>query len=107
MRVLLLSATLTMVGGGCSTVGDDVYSETLYVDATTQECVGEAVQQCFRVRRSPEAEWELFYSEIDEFDQEPGFRYVLEVEVTEIPDPPADGSSLSYRLIRISSRAAA
>lgn len=26
--------------------------------------------------------------------------YVLEVEITEVKDPPADGSSLHYRLVR-------
>lgn len=41
---------------------------------------------------------------IEGFDFEEGFRYRIEVERREVADPPADGSSLSYRLLRVLSR---
>lgn len=98
-RPLLLVGALAL--GACSTFGADGAVETLYVDSATAECVGVAVQQCLLVKRSPEAAWELFYEPIDGFDYEPGFTYVLEVEVETVDDPPADGSSLAYRLLRV------
>lgn len=104
-RALLLVGSLTL--GACSTLGPGETVETLYVDSMTVECVGVAVQQCLRVKRAPEAEWELFYDAIEGFDYEPGFTYVLEVEVREVEDPPADGSSLAYRLVRVVEKTAA
>ena len=88
--------------GACSFAGADV--ETRYVDAVTAPCTGEGVHACLRVRPAPEAEWELFYGAIEGFTHEPGFAYVLEVEVRAVEDPPADGSSLAYRLVRVVSK---
>ena len=100
MRAPLLAA-LVLALGACGTLDPDDAVETLVVGSETVECVGVAVQQCLRVKRAPEAEWELFYDGIEGFDFEPGFTYVLEVEVREVPDPPADGSSRAYRLVRV------
>ena len=98
LGVLALSA--------CSAVGDDVETITLYVDAQTVECVGVGPQECLRVRRAPDAEWELFYDAIEGFEHEPGVAYVLRVAVRDVADPPADGSSLAYRLVEVLQRTA-
>ena len=99
VRATLLAGALAL--GACSAFGEGGEVRRLTVDAQTQECVGVAVQQCLRVRYAPDAEWELFYDEIEGFDYEPGFVYVLDVEVRRVADPPADGSSLAYRLVRV------
>lgn len=85
----------------CSLAGGEVTVETLYVDAATADCVGVGEQTCLRVRRDPEAAWELFSDAIEGFTYEPGFTYVLEVEVRAVEDPPSDGASLAYRLVRV------
>lgn len=48
--------------------------------------------------------WQPFYDSIDGFVHEPGFMYDLLVAKRTIRNPPADGSSIAYRLIRILSR---
>jgi hypothetical protein len=75
--------------------------ETLDVSADTVSCQGEGVQTCRLVRRAPDAAWERFYDAIEGFTHEPDVRYVLEVEVRTVVDPPADASSLAYRLLRV------
>ena len=67
-------------------------------------CVGEAQQQCLQVREQSDAAWKLFYDDIEGFAYEPGFRYVLRVAERDVPNPPADGSSLAYRLLRVVSK---
>lgn len=76
----------------------------LEVAADRAPCVGEAVRECLLVRRPDEAEWGLFYDAIEGFEHEPGYRYRIEVERRIVPDPPADGSSYAYRLLRMVSR---
>ncbi|WP_162558636.1 DUF4377 domain-containing protein [Robertkochia solimangrovi] len=50
---------------------------------------------------SEDAKWMHFYSGIKGFDYEPGYIYKLLVDVKQIPDPPADGSSKKYTLKKI------
>lgn len=74
---------------------------TLFVDAKIFDCVGEAPQKCMRIREAADGEWELFYGQIEGFTHEEGYTYELRVGVDEIARPPADGSSLRYRLLEI------
>lgn len=99
----LLAAVVLSVFAGCS-LASEAATEVLYVDAETVECVGEGVQQCLIVRRAPDGARELFYDGIEGFEHEPGVRFVIEVEVRAVATPPADGSSLAYRLVRVIER---
>lgn len=74
---------------------------TLFVGPELVECTGVAPQMCMLVRNSPEEEYTFFYNSIEGFTFEPGYEYELLVEVTQVANPPADGSSLSYRLVEI------
>lgn len=60
---------------------------------------------CLQVQRNEfkEGGWQQFYSPIEGFEFETGYRYKLEVEETRLPagQVPADGSSIRYRLIRV------
>jgi hypothetical protein len=49
----------------------------------------------------PDTAWRLFYNSIEGFTFEEGYRWRLEVERRRVPNPPADGSSVAYRLVRI------
>jgi hypothetical protein len=77
---------------------------TLEVAEQKVPCVGIMPQQCLQVREQPTAQWQLFYDGIDGFVYEPGYRYLLRVAERRVPDPPADGSSLAYRLLFVISR---
>ena len=48
--------------------------------------------------------WNLFYSQIEGFSYEPGYEYVLQVRKEKIDNPPADGSSIRYRLVKVVSK---
>lgn len=106
-RLLWCSALLVLLGGCGILAPDDVDTLTLYVGPTTVDCVGVGPQRCLLVREKPEEEWRYFYGGILGFTHEPGYSYVLRVERRRVANPPADGSSLEYRLRRILSRAAA
>jgi hypothetical protein len=81
--------------------GPDTRTITMDVAPERVSCQGFVPQECLRVREHPSTTWTLFYDQIEGFMFEPGFEYTLRVRVREIENPPADGSSLSYRLIAI------
>lgn len=64
------------------------------------DCVGVAPQKCMRIRRAEKPEWENLYSNIQGFEYEEGTRYILEVDVIQVENPPADASSERYVLVR-------
>jgi hypothetical protein len=79
----------------------EVQEVTLYVDSHNVECVGVAPQLCLRVRQTPEGEWENFYDSIEGFTYEETFFYTLRLAVTQVENPPADGSALRYQLLEV------
>ncbi|SQJ22294.1 Uncharacterised protein [Serratia rubidaea] len=101
---LLLLAGLT----GCSQLSTSPEAsapaagknETLYVNSRLVDCVGVAPMKCMQVRQSPDAQWELFYTQIEGFEFTPGYRYKLQVNVSELDNVPADASSLRYVLVK-------
>ena len=80
---------------------------TLYVDANLADCVGVAPQKCMLTRTDPNSEWEFFYDQIEGFTHTEGIAYELRVQISEIANPPADGSSLRYELVEVVSETAA
>ena len=106
MRRLFASLLLTLatVLAACGSTGPAEHVETMFVASYTRECVGVAVQQCMLVKERPEDEWQNFYGGISGFAYEPGYDYELVIGWREIENPPADGSSREYWLIRLVSK---
>lgn len=52
------------------------------------------------IKKGDAQNWSMFYSKINGFDYEPGYEYVLDVKEERIENPPADGSSVSYTLVK-------
>lgn len=73
----------------------------MWVEPELVECTGVGPMECLQVSYTEGGEPELFYDAIDGFTFTEGTAYVLDVEVTEVADPPADGSSLAYRLVEV------
>ncbi len=74
---------------------------TRYVIASTQiDCMGVGPQKCMMVKKGDATNWEIFYGNIDGFNYEPGYEYVLDVKEEKIENPPADGSSIKYILVK-------
>jgi hypothetical protein len=85
---------------------DETEGLVLEVGPEKVQCQGEASQLCLLVRESADGVWRHFYSPIEGFEHEEGFQYLIEVERTRIPNPPADASSFRYRLLRVLSKEA-
>lgn len=92
---------LAMVVGGCLSDPSSSRETRLWIAPEVAECVGVGPRTCLLVKESEDADWQFFYDGIEGFSHVEGVSYVLDVEITEIEDPPADGSSLHYRLIRV------
>lgn len=67
-------------------------------------CVGMYERQCLLVRMDGDTEWVNFFESIKGFAYEPGYRYRLVVLARDVPNPPADGSSVAYRLLKLVSK---
>lgn len=105
-RSLFITAALLESLAGCQVSGDnprnsDGIHKTLYVKESLVDCVGVAPMKCMQVRDDSNQEWTYFYSNIQGFNYEPGYRYKLKVKVENVENPPADASSKRYILISI------
>lgn len=104
--VLLVAVASVVPGIGCRTSTEPrEYEARLQVAADSVDCFGMHPRKCLYVRELVGGDawtsWGAFYAPIDGFAHEPGFVYDLIVGRREIRNPPADGSSVSYRLISI------
>lgn len=99
-NILFLTFLLSAVLSGCSRAG----IETMIVASETRTCYGAGRQQCMLVRGADTEPWQYFYGNIEGFDYEPGYEYVLRVGKEKVENPPQDASSIRYRLVKLVSR---
>ncbi|EYS96951.1 heat shock protein HslJ [Cupriavidus sp. SK-4] len=78
--------------------------KVVYIDSQRVECSGVGKMTCYRWRESPEAPWQLWYGPIEGLDFEPGVAYTLRVREYQVPNPPADASSIRWQLLKVESR---
>jgi heat shock protein HslJ len=112
--LILLGSLLLAACTPAASPGDETPEEpaaagtekTVFVGPELVDCVGVAPQECLQVKESPEAEYTLFYGNIEGFDFEPGYEYELRILETEIENPPADASSIQWTLIEVVSKTA-
>jgi hypothetical protein len=102
----IVAVLLAVVPACTSTLTLQGSEEILVVEVAPDSvpCVGEMVGRCIQVRSPGEDAWRKFYDPIDGFRHDAGFRYTLRVARRAVPDPPADGSAWTYRLIEIMER---
>lgn len=81
-----------------------VTTRTLIVGPEQVDCEGEGPQLCYLVKENPEDDWQYFYSEIDGFQFEQGYDYVLQVAEIPVENPPAGASSIQYLLVEVESK---
>jgi len=58
----------------------------------------------YRWRETPDAPWQLWYGPIEGLDFEPGVSYKLRVREYQVPNPPADASSIRWQLLEVVER---
>ncbi|WP_026463146.1 DUF4377 domain-containing protein [Adhaeribacter aquaticus] len=106
MKNLLFLFCLVGALLSCKKETSEIFAKevTLRVNSYRQNCQGEGVLNCYLVQDGKKIgtqNWDLFYNEIEGFDYEEGFIYDLKVRKENVPNPPADGSSFKYKLIKI------
>ena len=97
-RIALPVVLAAVMAVGCSNSTD---TTRLWIGPELVECEGVAPMMCMQVAESEDGEYEYFCDEIAGFDYREGTTYVIDVEITEVEDPPADASSLQYTLVEI------
>ena len=101
-------ATLVATAGGC-TGSTEPRDRLLLLEVAPARvaCVGIAPMECLQVREiggGAERPFAPTFIPIVGFNYEPGYRYVIRVVQRTVPNPPADGSSIVYRLITVVAR---
>jgi hypothetical protein len=103
----LFSVLLALAAAGCGSSFEPTPMVILQVAPTLVECTGVGPQLCMQVRQRSDGPWLYFYDGIRGFTYEPGYLYLITVSIHGVKNPPADGSSLEYRLVRLISKTAA
>lgn len=111
-RIVILSAVMVAAlpglvacgGAPSSAVTAGGVEKTFFVAPLRKPCTGVGPMECLQVRESPDRPWQFFYSEIEGFSHEPGHDYELLVLEEKVASPPADGSSLRWRLLKVVSK---
>ena len=65
-----------------------------------QPCVGVGPMDCLVYRNAETGAWSYLYSEISGFEYDPNYAVEIEVRSEKIENPPADGSSIRYVMVR-------
>ncbi|MCC8087712.1 MAG: DUF4377 domain-containing protein [Rikenellaceae bacterium] len=97
--VLLLSVWLFASSGDKTTD-----TEELTIASEQIDCVGVGPQKCLLIKRDGSDSWEYWYSGIEDFEYEPGYEYVILITKETDENPPADRSTVRYKLHKIVSK---
>lgn len=84
----------------CKTTSDIPNEKTIMVASQTADCTGVAPMKCLQIKEKESDNWEMMYTNIEGFTYEPGFEYILKIKTEKIDNPPMDGSSVRYILLR-------
>ncbi|MFD1141019.1 DUF4377 domain-containing protein [Larkinella insperata] len=85
----------------CDTDGLKPETMTMWVADRQVDCTGVGPQKCLLVKMEGDTSWTYHYSGIEDFTHEAGYEYRLTVRRKKIKNPPADGSSMRYSLVKI------
>lgn len=98
-KILLIIAiiTLPLLIDSCATADKAI---RFTIASTCVDCMGVVPQKCMLIKKGDAQNWELFYGNIEGFSYEPGYEYILDVKEEKVDNPPADGSSIKYVLVK-------
>ena len=99
LALVAIPCAALLLACGDSTLGPGEII-TLEVHPSLVTCHGVGEMQCMQVREPPESGWTLLYQGIEGFHHEPGVLQTVRVRIVTVSNPPADGSSLRYILLR-------
>lgn len=78
--------------------------KSLLVNDHQVDCEGLYPTKCLLIKDHPDEEWRYHYGGIEGFDYDPGFIYLLEVNIVNVPDPLQDQASFYYELVKVVSK---
>lgn len=108
MKFAILSISLILVSACASqksgTQPADSGGTIFWVNSSKVDCVGVGPMKCLQIQQGEaidEEQWKMFYSGIEGFEFEPGYRYKLRVKMDTLSrgQLPADISSIRYTLL--------
>lgn len=98
-KVIFALFALLWLATGCKTTAE-LDSQQMIIASEQGDCVGVAPMKCLLVKDAEGENWTFFYNNIEGFNYEPGYEYVLLVKKENIQNPLADQSSLKYTLVK-------
>lgn len=101
IRLWLLCPLITI---SCQAVkNNQMVTSVFIINSYRVSCTGVAPMECLQIRKEGSDTWELFYSEIEGFQYEPGYLYRIRVREEKLDSSlvPADASSIKYTLISV------
>ncbi len=96
MKTLILSLILFFAAKSCN---DDV--QHIYVADHLVDCTGTDSKKCMLVKSKIVDNWSTLYDNIEGFNYEEGYEYLLGVKIKRVKNPPADASSIKYILVEV------
>jgi hypothetical protein len=75
-------------------------TEKITIASEQRSCTGVALQECMLVKEEDDSNWTYFYTNIEGFDYEPGYEYVLEIRRQQRENPAQDQSNFRYILVK-------
>lgn len=97
-RVGFLLITAIILLSSCNDTKNTVQ---MTVASEKRMAMGVAPMEVLVVKEGADTDWSFFYTNIEGFNYEPGYEYVLEVKKEAVAEPvPADASSIKYTLVK-------
>ena len=95
MKPIFYILILSLISKSCDE------TKHIYVGDHLVDCVSVAPQKCMLIKEKIVDDWTYFYGNIEGFEYEEGYEYLLNVKVETIKNPPADASNLKYTLVEV------
>jgi len=101
MRTIFFSSIL-LLAAACSQPASKPAeaAKTIYLNSKQVDCTGVAPMKCLQYRETSDGSWLNWYSGIEGFTYEEGNFYTLEIKEEKVANPPADGSSIKWILVK-------
>ncbi len=105
MKNKIILICLLIIGSIHPLKAQETQFKTWYVADAKVACqVGDAMTSCLHIRENPDSNWQNFSFDIEGFNHEKGYEYIIEVRLDKIKYTEVDGPQYKYTLVRIVSQ---
>lgn len=94
-RLFFISAIILLMAA-CNTTK----TEKLTISSVQPECTVVGPQKCLLVKEEGQTNWTFFYDNIEGFNYEPGYEYVIEIKKEKKAKRPNNASSIRYIFVK-------